>query len=144
MAGAAADRARGAPLTLDHITNRQAVSAMRQPVPEDLRMAVWLRRRRRTRYLRADSEPVTKSGGGKQAAAAFQRQILDQMERLRWYPMTGPVALDLHLKAERPNPPTHLPCRLTRWGQRFPATSAGAAATCSTGTTARSSFSTST
>jgi hypothetical protein len=28
------------------------------------------------------------------------------MERLRWYPMTGPVALDLHLKAERPNPPT--------------------------------------
>ena len=31
---------------------------------------------------------------------------MDQMERYRRYPMTGPVALDLHFRAARKNPPT--------------------------------------
>ena len=37
----------------------------------------------------------------------LQRQVMDQMECYRRYPMTGPVALDLHfVRAARRNPPT--------------------------------------
>lgn len=70
-------------------------------------MAVWLRRHHhRTRTLITDSEPASKGRGGERAAAALQRQVMDEMEKWRWYPMTGTVALDLHLKAARKNPPT--------------------------------------
>lgn len=70
-------------------------------------MAVWLRRHhQRTRSLIIESEPASKGRGGERAATALQRQVMDEMERWRWYPMTGPVALDLHLRAARKNPPT--------------------------------------
>lgn len=70
-------------------------------------MAVWLRRHRhRTRTLITANEPASKGRGGERAAAALQRHVMDEMEKWHWYPMTGPVALDLHLGAARKNPPT--------------------------------------
>jgi hypothetical protein len=56
--------------------------------------------------MQADVEPrarATPTGG---LHLSFQRQVMDEMERYRRYPMTGPVALDLHLRATRRNPPT--------------------------------------
>ena len=55
--------------------------------------------------MQADVEPAGKCPAGKRSAPEFQRQVMDQMERYGRYPMTGPVALDLHFQAARRNPP---------------------------------------
>jgi hypothetical protein len=56
--------------------------------------------------MQVDGEPAGKGPAGKRSAPKFQRQVMDQMECYRRYPMTGPVALDLHFRAARKNPPT--------------------------------------
>jgi len=55
--------------------------------------------------MQVDVEPAGKSRAGKRSAPEFQRQVMDQMERYGRYPMTGPVALDLHFQAAQRNPP---------------------------------------
>jgi hypothetical protein len=56
--------------------------------------------------MQVDVEPAGKGPTGRRSAPEFQRQVMDQMERYRRYPLTGPVALDLHFRAARKNPPT--------------------------------------
>lgn len=60
----------------------------------------------RTLIMQADVEPAGKGPAGKRPAPEFQRQVMDQMDRYGRYPMTGPVALDLHFQAARRNPPS--------------------------------------
>jgi hypothetical protein len=55
--------------------------------------------------MQVDVEPAGKGPAGKRSAPEFQRQVMDQMEQYRRYPMTGPVALDLHFQTARRNPP---------------------------------------
>jgi hypothetical protein len=55
--------------------------------------------------MQVSGEPERKGRGGERAAAAFQRQVMDEMERYGRFPLTGPVALDLHFRAMRRNPP---------------------------------------
>jgi hypothetical protein len=55
--------------------------------------------------MQVDVEPARKGPAGRRSAPEFQRQVMDQMECYRRYPMTGPVALDLHFRAARRNPP---------------------------------------
>ena len=74
-------------------------------VPDEFWMLWWRSRQLRTLIIQADVEPAGKGPAGKRSAPEFQRQVLDQMERYRRYPMTGPVALDLHFQAARRNPP---------------------------------------
>ena len=75
-------------------------------VPEDLRKVLWVRRRMRMLIMKADGEPEGKRKGhlDRPSARAFQRQVMDKMERHHRYPMTGPVALDLRFRATRRNP----------------------------------------
>jgi hypothetical protein len=56
--------------------------------------------------MRVDVEPAGKSPAGSRSAPEFQRQVMDEMECYRGYPMIGPVVLDLHFRAARRNPPT--------------------------------------
>ena len=74
-------------------------------VPDEFWMLWWRSRQLRTLIMQADVEPAGKGPAGKRSAPEFQRQVMDQMERYRRYPMTGPVALDLHFQAARRNPP---------------------------------------
>ena len=61
-------------------------------VPDEFWMLRWRSRQLRTIIIQADVEPAGKGHAGKRSAPEFQRQVLDQMERYRQYPMTGPVA----------------------------------------------------
>jgi len=73
-------------------------------IPEDLQYILWLTRRARRLIMQVNGEPERKGRGGRRSAVAFQQQVMDQMERYGRYPMTGPVALDLHFTAARRNP----------------------------------------
>jgi len=73
-------------------------------VPDEFWMLWW--RSRQLRFVtRVDVEPAGKGPAGRRSAPEFQRQVMDQMERYHRYPMTGPVALDLHFDTARRNPP---------------------------------------
>ena len=74
-------------------------------VPDEFWMLWWRNRQLRRLIMRADVEPAGKGPAGRRSAPEFQRQVMDQMESYRRYPMTGPVALDLHFHAARRNPP---------------------------------------
>ena len=63
-------------------------------------------RQLRKLVIQVDVEPAGKGPAGRRSAPEFQRQVMDQMECYRRYPITGPVALDLHFRAARKNPPT--------------------------------------
>jgi hypothetical protein len=74
-------------------------------VPEEFWLLLWRSRWGRTLIVQVEGEPRRKNQ--KQAPAAdFQRQVLDAMENYRRYPFTGTVALDLHFRATRRNPPS--------------------------------------
>lgn len=75
-------------------------------VPDEFWILWWRSRELRTLIMQADVEPTGKSPAGKRSAPEFQRQVMDQMERYGRYPMTGPVALDLHFQAAQRNPPS--------------------------------------
>jgi len=74
-------------------------------VPDEFWLLWWRSRELRTLIMRADIEPAGKGPAGRRSAPEFQRQVMDQMERYGRYPMTGPVALDLHFRAAQRNPP---------------------------------------
>jgi hypothetical protein len=74
-------------------------------VPDEFWMLWWRNRQLRTLRIHADVEPTAKGPAGKRSAPEFQRQVMDQMQGYGRYPMTGPVALDLHFDAVRRNPP---------------------------------------
>ena len=74
-------------------------------VPDEFWLLWWHSRELRTLIMRAEVEPAGKGPAGRGSAPEFQRQVMDQMERCGRYPMTGPVALDLHFRAARRNPP---------------------------------------
>ena len=74
-------------------------------VPDEFWRLWWRSRQPRTLIMQVDVEPAGKGPAGKRSAPEFQRQVMDQMDRYRRYPMTGPVALDLHFQAARRNPP---------------------------------------
>ncbi len=74
-------------------------------VPDEFWMHWWRSRQLRTFVQQVDVEPAGKGPAGRRSAPEFQRQVMDQMERYHRYPMTGPVALDLHFHAARRNPP---------------------------------------
>ncbi|MFI6634279.1 hypothetical protein ACIBI7_35820 [Nonomuraea fuscirosea] len=75
-------------------------------VPEDFwviqRRARWMR----TLRIEVQGEPEQKGARGKRTAVAFQQQVIERMTSLRRRPFNGPVALDLHFKSTRRNPPT--------------------------------------
>jgi hypothetical protein len=75
-------------------------------VPEEFWILWWRSRELRSLIMHADVEPAGKGPAGKRSAPEFQRQVMDQMEHYGRYPMTGPVALDLHFRAARRNPPS--------------------------------------
>ncbi len=90
-------------------------------VPDEFWRLWWGHRQLRKLIMQVDVEPAGKGPAGKRSAAEFQRQVMDQMESYRRYPMTGPVALDLHFRAARKNPPTVQGTRrkgrcTSRWG----------------------------
>jgi hypothetical protein len=74
-------------------------------VPENFWILQWRVRWARKLIMSIDGEPTRKGDRGKREAASFQRQVMDQMERYHRYPFAGPVALDLHFRAMRRNPP---------------------------------------
>ena len=74
-------------------------------VPEDFWRLQWRARWERRLIMKVDGEPARKGDRGKREAAGFQRQVMDQLERYGRYPFAGPVALDLHFRAMRKNPP---------------------------------------
>jgi hypothetical protein len=74
-------------------------------VPEDFWIHLWRSREHRQLIIDVTVEPAGKGPAGRRSAPEFQRQVTDQMERCRRYPMHGPVALDLHFRAARRNPP---------------------------------------
>jgi len=74
-------------------------------VPDEFWLLWWRSRELRTLIMRADVEPAGKGPAGRRSAPEFQRQVMDQMERYGRYPMSGPVALDLHFRAVGRNPP---------------------------------------
>ena len=76
-----------------------------RPVPEDLRMSVWSLRRYRALRFAVNGEPARKGRSGSRAAISFQRQVMDQMDAWRRFPMTGPVALDLYFRSVLKGPP---------------------------------------
>src|SRR5580704_11650779 len=73
-------------------------------VPDEFWM-LWWRRRQLRLIMQVDVEPAGKGPAGRRSAPEFQRRVMDEMERYGRYPMTGPVALDLHFQAARRNPP---------------------------------------
>jgi len=75
-------------------------------VPEEFWILWWRNRELRQLIIEAEVEPAGKGPSGKRSAPEFQRQVIDQMEHYRRYPMRGPVALDLHFRATQRNPPT--------------------------------------
>ena len=75
-------------------------------VPDEFWRLWWGHRQLRKLIMQVDVEPAGKGPAGRRSAPEFQRQVMDQMERYGRYPMTGPVALDLHFQAARKNPPT--------------------------------------
>ena len=75
-------------------------------VPEDFWILWWRSREHRQLIIDVAVEPAGKDPAGKRSAPEFQRQVMDQMERYRRYPMRGPVALDLHFRAAQRNPPS--------------------------------------
>jgi hypothetical protein len=77
---------------------------LRWNVPRDLWVLQRQARRRRTVRAWIPGEPQRKGRGGKRAAAAFQRAVIDRMKQRR--PFSGPIALDLHFVALRKNPPS--------------------------------------
>ncbi len=74
-------------------------------VPDEFWILWWRSHELCTLRMHADVEPAGKGPAGKRSAPEFQRQVMDQMERYGRYPMTGPVALDLHFRAVQRNPP---------------------------------------
>jgi hypothetical protein len=74
-------------------------------VPDEFWRLWWRNRQLRTLVMRVDVEPAGKGPAGRRSAPEFQRRVMDEMESYRRYPMTGPVALDLHFDAARRNPP---------------------------------------
>ena len=75
-------------------------------VPDEFWRLWWGHRQLHNIIMQVDGEPAGKGPAGRRSAPEFQRQVMDQMESYRRYPMTGPVALDLHFRAARKNPPT--------------------------------------
>jgi hypothetical protein len=75
-------------------------------VPEEFWIVWWRSRELRQLIIEVAVEPAGKGPAGKRSAPEFQRQVMDQMESYRRYPMRGPVALDLHFRAMQRNPPT--------------------------------------
>lgn len=75
-------------------------------VPEEFWILWWRSREHRQIIIDVAVEPAGKGPAGKRSAPEFQRQVMAQMERYRWYPMRGPVALDLHFRAAQRNPPS--------------------------------------
>jgi hypothetical protein len=75
-------------------------------VPEEFWILWWRSRVYRQIIIDVAVEPASKGPAGKRSALEFQRQVMDQMERYHRYPMRGPVALDLHFRATRRNPPS--------------------------------------
>ena len=75
-------------------------------IPEELWFLWWHNRELRQLIIEAAVEPSGKGPAGKRSAPEFQRQVMDQMERYRRYPMRGPITLDLHFRAAQRNPPT--------------------------------------
>jgi hypothetical protein len=65
-------------------------------VPDEFWRLWWRSRQLRKLIMQVDGEPAGKGPAGKRSAPEFQRQVMDEMESCRRYPMTGPVALDLH------------------------------------------------
>jgi hypothetical protein len=74
--------------------------------PEEFWILWWRNRELRQLIIEAEVEPAGKGPAGRRSAPEFHRQVMDQMERYRRYPMRGPVALDLHFRAMQRNPPT--------------------------------------
>jgi hypothetical protein len=74
-------------------------------VPEDF----WIMQRRvrweRTILMKVEGEPASKGRRGERLAPDFQRQVIESMKTYRRYPLTGPVALDLHFASMLRNPP---------------------------------------
>jgi hypothetical protein len=74
-------------------------------VPEDF----WIMQRRvrweRTLLMKVEGEPASKGRRGARFAPDFQRQVIESMKTYRRYPLTGPVALDLHFTSMLRNPP---------------------------------------
>lgn len=77
----------------------------RWDVPDEFWLLLWRARWGRTLILQVEGEPRRKSRK-RGAAVDFQRQTLDAMDGCRRYPFTGPVALDLHFRTTRRNPPS--------------------------------------
>jgi hypothetical protein len=75
-------------------------------VPEEFWILWWRSREHRELILDVAVEPAGKTRAGKRSAPEFQRQVMDQMEEYRRYPMRGPVTLDLHFCAAQRNPPS--------------------------------------
>ena len=73
-------------------------------VPDEF-WRLWWHSRQLRLIMKVDVEPAGKGRAGRRSAPEFQRQVVDQMEQYRRYPMAGPVALDLHFRATRKNPP---------------------------------------
>ena len=62
-------------------------------VPDEFWRLWWRSRQLRELILRVDVEPAAKGPASRRSAPEFQRQVMDEMECYRRYPMTGPVAL---------------------------------------------------
>jgi len=77
----------------------------RWDVPDEFWLLWWRNREHRQLIIDVPVEPASKGPAGKAMAPEFQRQVMDRMEEFGRYPMTGPVALDLHFRAARRNPP---------------------------------------
>jgi hypothetical protein len=77
----------------------------RWDVPDEFWLLLWRSRWGRTLAMQVQGEPRRKAHN-KTPAADFQRQVMDAMDRYRRYPFTGPVALDLHFRTTRRNPPS--------------------------------------
>ena len=77
----------------------------RWDVPDEFWLFWWRNREHRQLIIDVPVEPASKGPAGKAMAPEFQRQVMDRMEQFGRYPMTGPVALELHFRAARRNPP---------------------------------------
>jgi hypothetical protein len=71
----------------------------RWDVPEEFWMLWWRSREHRQLVIDVTVEPAGKGPRGRRSAPEFQRQVMDQMERYRRYPMRVTAALDLHFRA---------------------------------------------
>jgi hypothetical protein len=77
----------------------------RWDVPDEFWILWWRNREHRRLIINVPAEPASKGPTGRRMAPEFQRQVMDRMEEYGRYPMTGPVALDLHFRAAQRNPP---------------------------------------